>query len=64
MTTPPLAMAAMITAIWVTVTCGPAGLACSPTGWPAPAQAVSHSVISAGSGMRLAVTAKSWARSS
>ena len=39
-------------AICRTVACGPAGLSCSPTGCPHAAHAVSHSVISAGSGMR------------
>ena len=51
MATPPLAMAAATTAFCITVTCGPAGLACSPTGCPHAAQAVSHSVISEGLGM-------------
>ena len=51
MRTPPLAIAAATMAFCITVDCGPAGLSCWPTGWPAPAQAVSHSVISAGSGM-------------
>ena len=62
MATPPLEMAAIVTAISVTVVCGPAGLACSPTGWPTPAHAVSHSVISFGSGMREVFTLKSCAR--
>ena len=43
MTTPPLAMAAATTAFCMTVAWGPLALACSPTGWPQPAQAVSHS---------------------
>ena len=51
MATPPLAMAPAITAFCITVTCGPAGLSCWPTGWPQAAQAVSHSVISEGLGM-------------
>ena len=48
---PPLAMALPTMAISSTVACGPAGLSCVPTGSPAAAQAVSHSVISSGSGM-------------
>ena len=47
-------------AFCMTVVCGPAGLSCSPTGWPQAAHAVSHSVISDGSGMREAVHLKSW----
>ena len=50
-TTPLLAMVAATTAFCMTVTCGPAGLSCSPTGWPHAAHAVSQSVISAGLGM-------------
>ena len=44
-------IAAMQTAISMTVAWGPAGLSCSPTGCPSPAHAVSQRVISLGSGM-------------
>ena len=60
MTTPLLAMAAATTAFCITVICGPAGLSCSPTGCPQAAHAVSHSVISEGSGMSDAAHEKSW----
>ena len=50
---PLLAMQLPTMAICSTVAWGPAGLVCSPTGSPAAAQAVSHSVISDGSGIRL-----------
>ena len=59
MTMPSLAMAAAITAFCMQVVCGP-GVCPWPTGWPAPAQPSSHSVISLGSGMMEAVVVKSW----
>ena len=55
---PSLAMAAAMTAFCMQVTCGP-GVWPWPTGWPAPAQASSHSVISSGSGMIEGVVVKS-----
>ena len=58
MAMPLLAMAAAITAFCMAVTCGP-GSCPWPTGWPAPAQASSHSVISEGSGMTEGVVEKS-----
>ena len=60
MTTPPLAMAAAVTAFCMMVSCGPEGLACCPTGWPQADHAVSQSVISDGSGMTEALQLKSW----
>ena len=51
MMTPSFATADATSAICITVACGPAGLLCSPTGWPTPAHAVSHCVISLASGM-------------
>ena len=51
MIVPLLAIAQPTNAICKTVACGPAGLACSPTGSPAAAHAVSHSVISFGLGI-------------
>ena len=58
MTTPLLAIAAAITQFCITVVCGP-GVWSMPTGWPAPAQAVSHSVISDGSAMMEAAVVRS-----
>ena len=58
MARPLLAIAAAITAFCMTVVCGP-GVCPWPTGWPAPAHASSHSVISEGSGMMEASVEKS-----
>ena len=60
MAMPLLAIAAAMTAFCMTVVWGPAGLSCMPTGWPMAAHAVSHSVISEGSGMSDAMVEKSW----
>ena len=57
---PLFAMAEAITAFCMTVVCGPAGLWCSPTGWPQAAHAVSQLVISEGLGMSDALQEKSW----